>query len=69
MYSTKQSNWILGLGIIVAIIVIVSSAWLYHLPEDQGNSVENKDIPEIGQTIKQVNKGLGWLSSAIKTLN
>ena len=70
MNSTKQSNWVLGFGIGVAIILIVSSFWLYRSHSDETEqSVEKKELPEVGQTIKQVNKGLGWLSTVIKTLH
>lgn len=70
MNSIKQSNWILGLGVFVAILLIVTTLWLRLNPEKSNDTVKNKAVPEIGQTINQVqlNK-LAWLSSILKTLN
>ena len=65
MSSTKQSNWILGFGVFVAIVLIISSIWLQRSPVEQQNSVDRKEIPELGQTIRKVNEGINWFSAVI----
>ena len=69
MQSIKHSNWILGFGILVAIVLIVTSLWFRYTPEQGSSEVINKSIPELSQSINQVIvKPIGWVASVIKTL-
>ena len=69
MPSIKQSNWILGLGILVAILLIATSIWLQVSPEQSTDAVNNT-APEIDFLISKVKvNSIGWLSQIINTLN
>ena len=50
----KQSNWLLGIGIIVAIMVIISSIWMGTTSTEPVNAGNNNSNTEIGQSINSV---------------
>ena len=54
MHNTKHSNWILGLGVMVAILLIIASFWL-NPPATNSNDTVDKDLPvEIEQQLHSV---------------
>lgn len=70
MHSIKQSNWILGLGVVVAIILIVATLWLKFNPGEANDTVINKPVQEIGQTLKKAYiRPIGLVTIILKTLN
>lgn len=54
MPSLKQSNWLLGFGVVVAILIIAFSLWYKTNPNKDQDAVINKSVTENGQTIPKV---------------
>ena len=63
----KQSNWLLGIGIFVAILLIVGSIWMSINMQEPANAVNNTPNTKIGQSINNtINIPLRTLSGIIK---
>ncbi len=50
----KQSNWILGIGIVVALLIIVGSLFYAFTAAPATNAVEQSSGGEIGQVIRHI---------------
>ena len=70
MHSMKQSNWILGFGVLVAILLIATTIWIKANTGESNDTVINKPVNEIGETLKKVDIGkLVWITTVLKTIN
>ena len=70
MKSTKQSNWILGFGIVVAIALLIVTFWFKSVPSEPTNTlIKEEPDSEIGQSIYNVRlEPVKSLATILKTL-